>query len=189
MKWVTYQRGWQGRGWGGVLQDTVLRGEQSIQWEERKHIQHFTGGPGWSRGRRCDAALHRKKSPVCCQKQMIFFFWILKSSHFDLFPSTSFPFSCLSPPPTSSWSSHSFLSSAASKNRELTVLTSSVAWTICSRVKEQNKISYFMSLQCEKPTTFYSIQGDLKMHLFNKVKDRLVICEKAKNTLTPAPAA
>lgn len=45
-----------------------------------------------------------------------------------------------------------------------------------------------MSLQCKKTKThtFYSIQGDLKMHLFNKVKDRLVICEKGEEKKAPA---
>lgn len=102
------------------------------------------------------------------------------SARFALFHPTSLtldPSSCLSPP--SSSSSYSFLSSAARKKRELTALTSFVARTICSRIKKKRTL---FDITAVGKNTFYSIQGDLEMHLFNKVKDRQVILEKRKNS-------
>lgn len=48
---------------------------------------------------------------------------------------------------------------------------------------QQNKKKglLLISLRWEK-NTFYSIQGDLEMHLFDKVKDGQVILEKRKNS-------
>lgn len=105
--------------------------------EERKHIRHFAGS--WGEAEVTDVRQHnsgdstappQKKNQTPCLQPKTDAFFLIHLPVSTYLPPLLFPFhpfSSLSPPSASSWSSHSFLSSAASKRRELTALTSSVA--------------------------------------------------------------
>lgn len=148
IKWVTYQRGLaEGRRWGVFHRIQCCEGSNPSNEERGSTFSTLQGAgvkrrsPMWgSTTARTQKPPPKKQTPCLQPKTDAFFRIHLPISTY--FPPLLFlfhPFSSLSPPSASSWSSHSFLSFAASKRRELTVLTSSVAWTICSQVKKQNK--------------------------------------------------
>lgn len=180
-----------------VSQDTVLWGGAIHPMRREEAHSALCRELGWSGGHRCEAAQQRGLKPTPPKKKTNTLFaaknrrfFPNSSSHFDLFPSTSFPLSSL----FQSVSSFCFLLVlplfpffCGEQEEGIDCVDLFCCLNYMQPSEKTKQESYFMSLQCKKtPHTFYSIQGGLKMHLFNKVKDRLVICEKGKEKSPPA---